>query len=585
MQNYHRMMNVILDDLVKCQNTDGIVTSIIVDNTPCGVTLKVPVAFVVGDCEGNDKLCGRFGTHSLGNILVCRDCDCPTMQADNPGVVCSPITIQTIFSARDDLVALKLLSHHNIDNAFHKLSFGGDPEGIHGCSPPEMLHLYQQGLYKYALESFVNSLTSEQRRSLDQLVAKVSDNCYHQSDRTFPRFRFPRGITNLSCFTAAEQVGVTLVCFLAIAMQEFESIILCYNISKRNYSIDPNAVARCKQFMKLFEAMLVAESWINQEHHSAEQVPQHASTAITHLMHQYKNTINWTEGNGLKLPKFHQLKHMPRYILKFGSPANFNTSRCESHHIHLSKKPAKTAQKRDDCFEQQVGHRIVDSIVLSRATQSMIYSSSKTPPFIKAQISGTRFSIIRLGVDDNFSAVSCSNCSDSLPFDQVILNNFGNSLHEYFSTNDGIPCFTEHYRMDEVNQEYVLFRAHPCFRGKPWNDWAHFQWDKDAEDDSSDNSYDEIPAKILFFLDARDIKDHISVDPGLYAVVQSLTRVPFPLTGSKILRKAAMDPKDSFRLCHVDSIVDVAFVIPNIGAVNQYYLIAPPLAWAKAFIN
>ena len=190
MQNYHRMMNVILDDLVKCQNTDGIVTSIIVDNTPCGVTLKVPVAFVVGDCEGNDKLCGRFGTHSLGNILVCRDCDCPTMQADNPGVVCSPITIQTIFSARDDLVALKLLSHHNIDNAFHKLSFGGDPEGIHGCSPPEMLHLYQQGFYKYALESFVNSLTSEQRRSLDQLVAKVSDNCYHQSDRTFPRFRF-----------------------------------------------------------------------------------------------------------------------------------------------------------------------------------------------------------------------------------------------------------------------------------------------------------------------------------------------------------------------------------------------------------
>jgi hypothetical protein len=66
--------------------------------------------------------------------------------------------------------------------------------------------------------------------------------------------------------------------------------------------------------MKLFEAMLVAESWINQEHHSAEQVRQHASTAITHLMHQYKNTINRTEGNGLKLPKFHQLKHMPRYI-------------------------------------------------------------------------------------------------------------------------------------------------------------------------------------------------------------------------------------------------------------------------------
>ena len=192
MQNYHHILQVILSNLVLCQKNGGIKnTKLVVNGSQQTVTLKVPVAFVVGDCKGSDKLCGQFGTHQLGNSLVCRDCDCPTSSSDNPNITCRPITLARIKDAHDDVAALRNLSHHQIENAFHSVCFGGDNEGIHGCSPPEMLHLYQQGLYKYALQAFINYLTSEQRRAFDQLISKVSDACCRQSDRTFPRFRFP----------------------------------------------------------------------------------------------------------------------------------------------------------------------------------------------------------------------------------------------------------------------------------------------------------------------------------------------------------------------------------------------------------
>ena len=71
------------------------------------VKMKVPIAFIIGDCEGHDKLCGRFGTHHLENAMVCRDCDCSTSQSDEPNVSCSPMLAETIKNLAGDLCGLQ----------------------------------------------------------------------------------------------------------------------------------------------------------------------------------------------------------------------------------------------------------------------------------------------------------------------------------------------------------------------------------------------------------------------------------------------------------------------------------------------
>jgi len=70
MQNYHRILQVILEELVTCQKSGGMRTTFKIGNSTIKCCLKVPVAFVVGDCEGSDKLCGRYGTHLLKTSLM-----------------------------------------------------------------------------------------------------------------------------------------------------------------------------------------------------------------------------------------------------------------------------------------------------------------------------------------------------------------------------------------------------------------------------------------------------------------------------------------------------------------------------------
>jgi hypothetical protein len=50
--------------------------------------LKFPLSHVVGDAKGNDTLVGRFQNRTKTKLL-CRDCDCPTVQADDPNIVCN----------------------------------------------------------------------------------------------------------------------------------------------------------------------------------------------------------------------------------------------------------------------------------------------------------------------------------------------------------------------------------------------------------------------------------------------------------------------------------------------------------------
>ena len=69
---------------------------------------KVPVQFVIGDCKGNNALCGPYGSHGEKvKHLVC-DCDILTKDADDPDHMCSFFTQEQVMSwVKDQLTTLR----------------------------------------------------------------------------------------------------------------------------------------------------------------------------------------------------------------------------------------------------------------------------------------------------------------------------------------------------------------------------------------------------------------------------------------------------------------------------------------------
>jgi hypothetical protein len=95
----------------------------------------------------------------------------------------------------NDIEALKSYAFHNVTNAFDKVCFGANENGINRATPTEVLHSIQKGWYLYALEGFYSGMGGQSVRDfLESLVARVSVDCAHQSDRNMPRLKFAHGI-------------------------------------------------------------------------------------------------------------------------------------------------------------------------------------------------------------------------------------------------------------------------------------------------------------------------------------------------------------------------------------------------------
>ena len=110
------------------------------------VSMKFAVAFVVGDTELHDKLCGRYGSHN-NTKYACRHCNCKTEDVVNP----TAQDLTTLWSPEDFCRRThevtsdywKSVSHHPIDNAFDCINFGSNHHKIHFATPGESLHMHQ----------------------------------------------------------------------------------------------------------------------------------------------------------------------------------------------------------------------------------------------------------------------------------------------------------------------------------------------------------------------------------------------------------------------------------------------------------
>ena len=75
-QDYHDMMSKIFKEMRMIRESGGIKLTLDFGNNKTHEVIAISVVqFIIGDCKGNDLLCGHKGGHSLNMKGLCRDCN------------------------------------------------------------------------------------------------------------------------------------------------------------------------------------------------------------------------------------------------------------------------------------------------------------------------------------------------------------------------------------------------------------------------------------------------------------------------------------------------------------------------------
>lgn len=83
LSDYHLMIELILQSYKNCQN-DCLGWNLCLGNRTEQVFFRIPVLFLIGDTDNHNKMCGKFSCQSRGVKRLCRYCDCPFEETENP---------------------------------------------------------------------------------------------------------------------------------------------------------------------------------------------------------------------------------------------------------------------------------------------------------------------------------------------------------------------------------------------------------------------------------------------------------------------------------------------------------------------
>ena len=521
LMDYHAITKVILKSYIAAQKAP-IRWNLRYKEKLHKVNLLCPVLFIVGDTEGHDKLVGKYNNR-VKTARLCRYCNCPSDRSDDPyfkGTLYKKRTIETM-RQRGQKEALNAMSFHCVENAWKDVLFCDNERGIYGATLAELMHCMQHGLHMYACKALFGSKKAKKGGSkkqnadeevveagddgldeievrptheklsrngvfsdtyckqFDKLCRKYGKYLSRQSDRSLPRTHFNTNYTSIARKTANEMTGIILV-YLAM-----------FAISEGQEKMDKEfGEQRATAFLHLLELMLMVENFCYAEEHSMEAI-RLLKGFMPRYLHTFKDTVNRTEGQGMKLVKFHLPLHFASDMERFGSMKNFDSGIGESHHKSECKNPAQRTQRRYTCFEQQVANRQVENIMIDQAYDEMEYGRPRKKA--KEEKSNFQFHlryshfgqrIYRRGTADT-KWYPCT-----FP-DKVFQKQLTKLCHKLVSEEylkSPIQFFSYHKRNDEK------FRANPMWKENDfWYDWVKIDWERGNETDRQ-------PAKMLLFV-------------------------------------------------------------------------------------
>ena len=170
-------------------------TSVTLGNISKVVNIKVPLAFIIGDMQGGDKLASCSPSYNCNMSRICRKCNVKGNQSGDPLIQCCCIHQDLVQQLVNDqeIEKLKAMNQYNVDNVFFHVCFGETPYGVFiAATTTKPLHSLEIGLIKDCIDILFNEiLTPKPSAELDtiaQNMYKWPRQRYLSSgaDKTFP---------------------------------------------------------------------------------------------------------------------------------------------------------------------------------------------------------------------------------------------------------------------------------------------------------------------------------------------------------------------------------------------------------------
>ena len=569
--NLHNGLGVALESFKEaCLDVDGFEW----DGIPYAgsshrVRMKFAIAYVIGDTELHDKLCGSYGSRSKNVKMLCRHCECPTPLS----VV--PRTFQGFrcwepqdFDQQDDPKYFKSISHNDISNVFHDLDFGhGNKHNIHLATPGECLHMHQLGIAKRVIESFKHFVFSQvgtcNRQvafdSISRIAQQYGGLLNRQSDRDLPRTRFSSELMNGAKKEGKDYAAVILCLIVALVSGEGKQLLKDHALLT-DYLINEQ--------IDTLELIIGMEEFLKNGSIRKEIVK---TLCLEKMIVHFLNKINVNcqrGGMGTTTIKNHLYLHLNQYIKYWGPPTGWDSAPSESHHKTNIKAPSKTTQQNASTIINQTATRQTElNLIRTFNDLNDNYNSDGEGSYKFTEVGGSWFEIVR-DVNNNclptmMRWIAKSN-EGKIKHPQPVIDFCCEKLLPMGGSMTKIKGFTEHRRMCQGDKSFHRFRSHPSYRSNvglkrdSWYDWADIKFVVNGQEVL-------VPGQILCFLDLRDICQGTAgnYERGLYAVARCFANKPTPVAGlvSKIIFEGIL--KDEMFIVPCGSINDTVAVVQN----------------------
>jgi hypothetical protein len=584
-QNLHRGLDAAFSEFRQITRLGGLRwDKLVYGGQVHDVNFKFAVAFVIGDTEMHDKLCGKTVNRTNNAKCLCRHCDTPLAETINPDHRRNLFKKATFdrHNASNNFEYFTGISHHpGIVNAFHNIDMGENICNIHLASPGEILHMHQKGpmmRFVEGLEHLIKEKGTESddvARNIGQSLKRLNILALHYgallsrgSERNLPRTKFKNSLFSGTKKAGHEQAGVLLDLLLALVSDRGAQILQVERTLDYRYIGDQ--IAMC-------ELCLGLQEWMKKDsigRAELRDVPDAMGYFIT-----FQEQVTKRGGMGTLLVKNHLFFHLFDYIKRWGPLRQMNSGPSESHHKTEVKAPSMNTQRRPATFVKQCSTRYTELRVIRKACQKLGISEQQVlndRPYsvhpATIPVSGTRYS---LGLINDVPSMRWDSKSHKHRVSihaaviQLVCEVVLPLVHPLNGNAEAcVPCFTENKRWNGV--EHIIFRAHPCYRSKErhpkdvWYDWATFSFEDGKV----------MPCQILCFMDLskqpkrRKGQDSITYrgyvidDPVQYAVVRKFKALPTPLEFTYFIRWGELE--DGFFIFPCSSIHGTLCVVPNI---------------------